>query len=126
MFKGNSDHIVLKIENFGHTRDFYERIVGLQPQTVLNKYITYQLGNFNLCFKEFNDLKSPGLSVVHLGIEFKTRAEVDQYFKKFIESDYQLKPKEIIGGPKQGPYRFYVKDPSGYTLEFESWENCSD
>jgi extradiol dioxygenase family protein len=126
MFGGNCDHLVLKVENISAIRRFYEGVVGLEAVTVQDKYVTYKLGNFSICFKEFHGGSKAENPIVHLGIEFKTRGDIDVYFKRVNDSSYSPKPSTIVGGPGEGPYRFYVNDPSGYTLEFESWEDASD
>ncbi len=126
MFQGSSDHIVLACNSLAEIRDFYENMLGLVPGTVLAGYITYPVGTFSINFKETPGLQDVSAAVVHIGVEFKTRGEVDRYFSKINESTYTSKPSKILGGPGQGPYRFYVKDPCGYTLEIETWEGSSD
>lgn len=126
MFKGKSDHIVLACSNLAATRSFYEGVIGIVPDTVLDDYITYNLGGFFLCFKASLGGPEFGIAVKHVGIEFPLRTDVDLFFEKLRESDYPPVSESIVGGSGKGPYRFYVKDPSGYTLEFESWEGCSN
>lgn len=126
MFKGKSDHIVLACKSIKEIRYFYEQIISLVPNTIQDHYVTYNLGPFTICFKEIEGLKEVGSAVVHLGIDFPLREDVDQFRDLILKSNYTIKPSEIFGGPGKGPYRFYLKDPAGYTLEFESWEGCSD
>lgn len=126
MFKGRSDHIVLASRNIQLTREFYEQIIGLAPGTVQANYVTYDFGGFLLCFKERSDLSDLGEAVVHLGVDFPKKEDVDSYFGKFKGMNVKTISTCTIGGAGQGPYRFYIKDPDGYTLEFESWEGCSD
>jgi catechol-2,3-dioxygenase len=126
MFIGKSDHIVLACKNIKEIRSFYEQIILLIPNRQLENYVTYTLGSFTLCFKEIESLGDVGSAVVHIGINFPTRADIDKYHQLILDSSYQLQPSEIFGGPGKGPYRFYLKDPAGYNLEFESWDGCSD
>jgi catechol 2,3-dioxygenase-like lactoylglutathione lyase family enzyme len=125
LFNGKADHIVFTVGDINKTREFYEGVIGLRPNTVSESYVTYELGAFALCFKEIKGVENVGHAVVHIGIDFPTRAEVDGYFAQIKASNYQAPPEKILGGVGEtGPYRFYVKDPEGYTLEFESSEGC--
>jgi len=126
MFKGKSDHIVLACRNIKEIRSFYEQVISLVPNTILDHYVTYDLGPVTLCFKEIEGLGDVGSAIVHIGIDFPSRKDVDQFRDLIQKSSYSNKPSEILGGPGKGPYRFYIKDPAGYNLEFESWEDCSD
>ena len=126
MFDGKTDHIVLYCNDILSVRNFYENILRLKPKTILENYITYELGFFLLCFKEKKSHIIYGEAIAHIGVEFPTRLAVDEHFSKIKKSNYLNAPSNIIGGPGLGPYRFYIKDPSGYTLEFESWDGCSD
>lgn len=143
MFNGQATHLILKSNDLQSTRNFYETILEIKPQTNSASYLTYSLGPFLLGFKLIEEqikiscssqnnseiLKSIYLqdnSIVHLGIEFKTQREIEYYFNLLKNKKYKNMSAQVFGGIKLGPYRFYVTDPNGYTLEFESWENCSD
>ena len=125
MFKGKTDHIVLACTSLDETRKFYEEILQIKPETVLPGYVTYPLGSFSVCFRERSDILNPGASVMHIGLEFPLQSDVDRY-RELLLKIKDIDPGPILGGISMGPYRFYVKDPSGYTIEFESWENSSD
>lgn len=126
MFKGRSDHIVLACKDIQKTREFYEITLNIPVRTVQPNYVTYDLGGFYLCFKETTGVNDVGSAVVHLGIDFKSRNEVESYYEMLQTKNVSNLSSKITGGPGQGPYRFYVKDPDGYTLEFETWEGSSD
>ncbi len=126
MYNPNINHIVLYCNEILSVRNFYETILDLKPKSISETYLTYQLGFFLLCFKEKKSKTNYGEAIAHIGIEFSTREIVDEYFYKINKSGYLNTPINIIGGPGLGPYRFYVRDPSGYNLEFESWDECSD
>jgi extradiol dioxygenase family protein len=125
MFKGKSDHIVFACADIASTRHFYEAIVGLSAETAQDDYVTYDLGGFFLCFRKALELHEFGKAVKHIGIDLPLRSDVDALLERIKGAKYPIE-SETIGGLEQGPYRFYVKDPSGYTIEFESWDGCSN
>ena len=126
MFIGKTNHIVLNCNEILSVRNFYEDILGLKPRTISKSYMTYELGFFVLCFQEKKSEINYGEAISHIGIEFPKRHYIDEYFSKISHSQYLNTPSRITGGPGLGPYRFYIKGPSGYNLEFESWDGCSD
>ncbi len=125
MFKGRSDHLVLASNSITKTRNFYEETLKLEPGTVQDNYVTYELNGFYLCFKQVKKQQNFGLAVIHLGIDFKTQTEVKDWFDRLQNLNLDISEK-ILGGIGKGPFRFYIKDPDGYTLEFETWEGASN
>ncbi len=67
-----------------------------------------------------------GSAVVHIGIDFSSRKEVESYYEMLNAKNVSNLSSKITGVLGQGPYRFYLKDPDGYTLEFETWEGSTD
>ena len=118
-------HIVFHTSKISETAAFYENIVGLKNYVVTDKEVLqYRFGKFMVIF--INAKKTPedySHIIAHLGIEFPTRKDVDAQYERLKN---KLNIPEPVGGLKQGPYRFYIKDPNGIPLEFETWENCSD
>lgn len=125
MFKGRSDHLVLSSNSISKTREFYEGILRIEPGTVQDHYITYDLNGFFLCFKQSSKNQNVGKAVTHLGLDFERQDEVKEWFEKLKTHNLDMS-ENLLGGPGKGPFRFYVKDPDGYTLEFETWEGSSD
>ena len=120
------NHIVFYTSKISETKKFWEKILQLKNYIVDNKnLLQYRIGEFMIMFSytKAEIPKSYTHIISHLGVEFPTRKCVDFQYQNLKKKLDISKP---IGGLKKGPYRFYIKDPNGINLEFESWENCSD
>lgn len=118
-------HIVFYTSKLSETAAFWENILGLTNHITTNKnLLQYKFGQFMVMFA--NAEKAPedySRIIAHLGIEFLTKKDVDAQYERLKD---KLNIPSPIGGWKKGPYRFYIKDPNGIPLEFETWEGCSD
>jgi catechol 2,3-dioxygenase-like lactoylglutathione lyase family enzyme len=117
MFKGNLTHIVLKTNKMNETLRFYESKFEIKNHA--RKGIAFKFLSFVLAFEESEDGVS-GDSVSHIGILYDSKFEVDELYARFDN------PSSLVGGMGEGPFRFYVKDPNGYTLEIETFDGASD
>ena len=119
-------HIVFNTSQISKTADFWENILGLKNCTNSKNLLQYKISKFLLMFRYSEKCPADySQTIAHLGIEFLSKAEVDTQYEK-LKKKFNLNISKPIGGLKQGPYRFYIKDPNGITLEFETWEGCSD
>ena len=120
-------HIVLKVRSFEQARIFYCDILGLTNRSMESEFLSFEIGSFFLNFaQDPNYTDSWALGIGHIGLQFPTRASVDTWHSRLVVPANGINVSKITGGPGKGPYRFYLKDPHGYTFEFESWEGCSD
>lgn len=117
-------HIVFKTSNIGKTKEFWENILGLKNRSLQNNFLSYEVNGFIVNFS-FSEHARDGAGIVgHFGFEFQQSSEVERQFQKLNTLIPGL--TSPVGGQNKGPYRFYVQDPNGLRIEFESWEGCSD
>ena len=118
-------HIIFYTSKLSETAAFWENILGLTNHITTNKNrLQYRFGKFMMMFAHTEKTRSDYSDVIaHLSIEFPTKKDVDTQYERLKDKLDIPKP---IGGWKKGPYRFYIKDPNGIPLEFETWEGCSD
>lgn len=120
-------HMVLKVRSYEKAKAFYCGLLKLEDHSQEARFLSLRFASFTLNFVEdldFQDAWAKGVG--HIGLEFETRKAVDAFHKLLSESNQSQRVSKISGGASQGPYRFYITDPHGYCLEFESWEGCSD
>ena len=120
------NHIILKTSNINETKKFYEsRFKIKNREGGVPGYVTFKFGEFVLGFSEDPSFsKAHAQSIGHLGLEVPTKKEVDSIYNHIKEIDSNVSKQR--GGMGQGPYRFYVNDPNGYTLEIGTWDGASD
>lgn len=118
-------HIIFYTSKLSETAAFWENILGLKNHIVTNKNrLQYKFGKFMVMFNNAEKPRNDYSDIIaHLGIEFPAKKDVDVQYEKLKDKLNIPKP---IGGLGKGPYRFYIKDPNGIPLEFETWEDCSD
>lgn len=131
-------HLVLYVNDLSATRDFYIRLLGLPERRYAPEedFLSVAAGEFILNFygPKLRESLGAGYSqgVAHLGLEAPTRSVVEEHFSHLrqtpfppLASDMQPLETSVALRTRQapGPYRFYVRDPDGYTVEIHSWED---
>lgn len=115
-------HIILKAKSLKDTQNFYEKFFELKNHSRIGFAI--KIGSFTLGFEEQDLGAISENGIEHIGILLQKKTDVDSLYRRFVQEG--CKASDIIGGPGEGPYRFYVKDPNSYNLEFETWDGASD
>ena len=116
-------HIILKTNSLEETREYYEKFLGIKNHARIG--FALKVGSFVIGFEHVDsEIDITSNSIEHIGILLDSREEVDRIYEKLNKEGRSTSLK--IGGPGQGPYRFYTKDPNGYNLEFETWDAASD
>lgn len=132
-------HVVLYVKDLQATYDFYVRILccPVRRYAPEEDFLSISVGGFIVNF--YGPELSPSLfdgysqGICHLGFEVSTRSAVERYFtqlqgvsytplasgKRPLETLEQLRARQT-----PGPYRFYVLDPDGYTVEIHTWEGA--
>jgi catechol 2,3-dioxygenase-like lactoylglutathione lyase family enzyme len=118
-------HVVLYVKDVNATRYFYIEQLGctLRRFSANEKFLSVAVGNFIVNFYGSHPDLEKGYQqgIAHLGFEVEARAIVDTFANCF---------QTRVGfhdmrNSTQGPYRFYVNDPDGYTVEIHSWEGTN-
>ena len=119
------NHIVFHTSKIPETANFWENVLGLENNITHNEnLLQYICGKFLVMFSHSEKApKDFSQAIGHLGIEFPSKKNVDEQYERLKKKLDIPKP---IGGWGKGPYRFYIKDPNGISIEFETWEGCSD
>lgn len=130
-------HLVLYVKNLPATHDFYIGVLGctLRRYAPEEGFLSVAVGDFIVNFyvpKPARQLSAGYYQGVgHLGLEAPTRSVVEACFTDLQLSGYRLlssttQPLETLTDLRAqqtpGPYRFYVYDPDGYTVEIHTWE----
>jgi len=134
MSKGKCTHIVLRARDLNSTRKFYVDILRCKERRFDDSegFLSILMGDFIINFYVFKDkMKIPpsySMGIAHIGFELETRDEVLCFFKILKGSPYRVDrdEKKLSESYKTGPFRFYVQDPDGYTIEIHSWEGVSE
>lgn len=132
-------HLVLYAKDVAVTRDFYVATLGYAARRYApdERFLSVSVGGFILNFYGLKPGKAPpdGYSggVAHLGLELPTRLDVRQFFGRLADfprfgSRQRLLQTvtDLETSQTPGPYRFYVRDPDGYTLELHTWEGVEE
>ena len=135
-------HLVLYVQELSLTYDFYVRLLGLPERHYAPEedFLSVAAGDFILNFygPKLHGPLEAGYSqgVGHLGLDAATRSAVERYFSRLRRTPFSplasnvLEPLETLyelrSRQTPGPYRFYVCDPDGYTLEIHSWEGVDE
>jgi catechol 2,3-dioxygenase-like lactoylglutathione lyase family enzyme len=122
----NYTHLALYVQNIDATRHFYIDNLGciVRRFSSEEKFLSISIGDFIINF----DGSCSGLAggynqgVAHLGFELETRTMVDSYAEHFRLSDSFDDRRNVA----HGPYRFYVQDPDGYTIEIHTWDGIEE
>ena len=132
-------HLVLYVRDVAVTRDFYVDTLGCAARRYApdERFLSVAVGGFILNFYGFKPGGAPpdGYSsgVAHLSLELPTRLDVQRFFgrlanlPRFGGGQRPLQTvTDLETSRTPGPYRFYVRDPDGYTLELHTWEGLED
>ncbi len=132
-------HLVLYAKDVAVTRAFYVVALGCAARRHApgERFLSVAVGDFILNFYGFVPGEAPpdGYSkgVAHLGLELPSRAEVQNFFGRLADLSRlgsRQQPlrtlTDLETSQTPGPYRFYVRDPDGYTLELHTWEGVED
>ncbi len=132
-------HLVLYVKDVAITRDFYIDTLGCTVRRYApgERVLSVSVGGFVLNFYGLKPGEAPpdGYSsgVAHLGLELPTRPDVRQFFERLADfsrfgSGQRLLQTvtDLETSRTSGPYRFYVHDPDGYTLELHTWEGLEE
>ena len=107
-------HIILKTNSLDETREYYENFLGIKNHARTG--FAVKVGSFIIGFEHVDrEVDISNNPIEHIGILLGSREEVDQIYEKLNKEGRSTSSQ--IGGPGQGPYRFYSKDPNGYNLE---------
>ncbi len=122
----NMTHMVIKTAAMEETRKFWESVLLCKNGAADEEnYLRYDVGSFTVMFDESKKAERNLLHVIgHVGFEFESKSHIDSEFERISQLVSGI--KKPIGGMKQGPYRFYIDDPNGIKIEFETWEGSSD
>jgi catechol 2,3-dioxygenase-like lactoylglutathione lyase family enzyme len=123
--KLNCTHVALYVKAVEVTRCFYTEGMGcaLRRFSAAEGFLSIAVGKFIVNFyqlpaeKSFTEPYTWGIA--HLGFEVETRAAVDSYAEQFQLSDSFQDKRNTV----HGPYRFYMDDPDGYTIEIHTWDD---
>lgn len=119
----NCTHIILKTNSLDETKEYYENFLGIKNHSRVG--FAVKVGSFIIGFEYVDtEIDITNNPIEHIGILLDSREEVDRIYEKLNKGGRSTSAK--VGGPGEGPYRFYTKDPNGYNLEFETWDNASD
>lgn len=134
-------HLVLYVKDLSATHDFYGRLLELPERHCAPEedFLSVAAGAFILNFygPKLHEALEAGYSqgVGHLGLDAATRAAVEGYFSRLQQACHQplasdRQPLETLHELRSrqtpGPYRFYVRDPDGYTVEIHTWEGVDE
>ena len=132
-------HLVLYVKDVSVTRDFYVQTLGCLERRYApgEDFLSVAVGDFILNFygSKLHGMLPDGYAqgVAHVGLELPTRRDVQACFERlgdrqpFGSGRRPLRSvAELAASQTPGPYRFYVKDPDGYTLELHSWEGVDE
>jgi catechol 2,3-dioxygenase-like lactoylglutathione lyase family enzyme len=121
-------HIALYVKNVEVTHRFYTECLGcaLRRFSSDEGFLSIAVGRFIINFYQISDkellIKNDARGIAHLGFEVETRAIVDSYAEQFqLSHSFCDKRKTTYG-----PYRFYVNDPDGYTVEIHTWDGVKE
>jgi len=115
------DHLVLTVANIGRTRDFYERVLGMEPVVFGEGRHALAFGAQKINLHEAGQEFEPKASVLTPGsadLCFLTNASVAE-----VVEHLEANSVEIIEGPVRrtgatGPIMsVYFRDPDGNLLE---------
>jgi catechol 2,3-dioxygenase-like lactoylglutathione lyase family enzyme len=115
------DHLVLTVANIGHTRDFYEQVLGMEPVVFGEGRHALAFGAQKINLHEAGQEFEPKASVLTPGsadLCFLTNASVAE-----VVEHLEANSVEIIEGPVRrtgatGPIMsVYFRDPDGNLLE---------
>jgi len=118
------DHLVLTVADIGRTRDFYERVLGMEPVVFGEGRHTLAFGAQKINLHEAGQEFEPKASVPTPGsadLCFLTNASVAE-----VVEHLEANSVEIIEGPVRrtgatGPIMsVYFRDPDGNLLEVSS------
>jgi catechol 2,3-dioxygenase-like lactoylglutathione lyase family enzyme len=116
-------HFVLFVKDVEATRHFYIDESGcvLRCFSSEEKFLSIAVRDFTINFYGVSSGLAEGYSqgLAHVGFEVETRAIVDDYAKQFQRFDSFQDKRNAA----HGPYRFYVCDPDGCTLELHTWQD---
>jgi catechol 2,3-dioxygenase-like lactoylglutathione lyase family enzyme len=121
----NCTHFVLYVKNLAATRHFYVDELGcvLRRFSREEKFLSIAVGNFIINFDSKHQVdEGYTLGIAHVGFEVENKDAVDT-FADYFESRATFRDKRNTA---YGPYRFYVYDPDGYTIEIHTWEGVEE
>lgn len=135
-------HFVLYTSNLALSHTFYADILQCDIRAFdPSKILSVGLGGFIVNFQPTKELQAKRV-VNHLGLEVPTQNAVNEWFKflrannvpmhlsKAQTIDHQelevATLEQLQKNQGMGPYRFYICDPDGYTLEIHTWEGIEE
>jgi catechol 2,3-dioxygenase-like lactoylglutathione lyase family enzyme len=121
-------HIALYIKDVEATRRFYTERLGcaLRRFSSNEGFLSVAVGRLAMNFYQisaretFDEHYTRGIA--HLGFELETRAAVDVCAEQFQLFDRFRDKRNAV----YGPYRFYIDDPDGYTIEIHTWQGVKE
>ena len=132
-------HLVLYVKNVAVTRNFYVGTLGCAARRYApdERFLSVSVGDFILNFYGLKPGEAPPDGyrggIAHLGLELPTRLDVQQFFGRLTDFSRFGSGQSLLQtvadletSQTPGPYRFYVHDPDGYTLELHTWEGLEE
>jgi predicted enzyme related to lactoylglutathione lyase len=103
--------------NLTETRAFYESAVGLRLERDQGSCVIYHVGGGYLGFCEHLSFVADSGVIITLVTD-----DVDGYYRHFstLGIPIEAAPKH---NPRYGIYHFFARDPSGYRLEVQRFDN---
>ena len=132
-------HLVLYVKDVAVTRGFYVGTLGCAARRYApdERFLSVSVGSFILNFYGLKPGEAPpdGYSsgVAHLGLELPAQLDVRRFFDRLVDFSRLGSGQSLLQtvaaletSQTSGPYRFYVRDPDGYTLELHTWEGLEE
>jgi catechol 2,3-dioxygenase-like lactoylglutathione lyase family enzyme len=138
-------HLVLYAKElsatYNFTYNFYVQLLELPERRYApaEDFLSVAAGDFILNFygPKLHGPLEAGYSqgVGHLGLDAFTRSVVEENFSRLLGTTFpplasSMQPLETLhelrSRQTSGPYRFYVLDPDGYTVEIHTWEGVDE
>ena len=115
-------HVILYTAKLSETKHFWNNVLGLKNISPSGDNPSYKIGEFTVTFSYLEKAPENYSQIIgHFGFEFPSKADIDEHYQR-LKNNFNL----TIPGPFKDPYRFYVKDPNGIPIEFETWEGSTN
>lgn len=123
MTTGTLEHIQLYCNNLDQTRSFYRDQLNLNElQFMEDEQLSVFATGHHACaiqFQEQENVVDPDYGLAFLGLEFDSKGEIDAIFEDLQQYDAASIQQDMRDqfSRQEGPYGFFVKDPTGYLLK---------
>ena len=125
-----SFHLALPVEDLGVTMRFYQDILGCTLGRSSYRWVDVNFFGHQITFHEDPARVRPGVGqfnassfpVFHF-VAVLSRQQWNGVIEKLRDNDYEfeIEPKIIMEGEAGEQQTYFIKDPSGYYLEFKTF-----